>query len=59
MLYVSFWGRAATFVAGTVLIADDNAVNRAVPDNILKGEYETLQASVGHAGPGDHGVCLL
>lgn len=34
-------------MAGTVLIVDDNPVNRTVLANILKGEYETLQAADG------------
>ena len=34
-------------MAGTVLIVDDNPVNRTVLANILKGEYETLQAGDG------------
>ena len=34
-------------MAETVLIVDDNPVNRTVLANILKGEYETLQAADG------------
>lgn len=34
-------------MAGTVLIVDDNSVNRTVLANILKREYETLQAADG------------
>ena len=34
-------------MAGTVLIVDDNPVNRTVLANLLKGEYETLQAADG------------